>query len=182
MVGVAAGLARAGLRPWVYSIAPFVYARPFEQIRNDACLHDLPVVFVGNGGGYGYGVMGGTHHALGDYGALLTLPNLRVYIPAFDEDLPPVVACLFAEAHPSYLRLGYSEKPAAFPAPAFAPWRRLLHGEGPCLLVVGPLVGSILAAALRLEEPARPSLWLVSALPFPAPPAEFLADVAARIA
>ena len=39
MVSVAAGLARAGLRPWVYSIAPFVYARPFEQIRNDVCLH-----------------------------------------------------------------------------------------------------------------------------------------------
>ena len=56
--------------PWVYSIAPFVYARPFEQIRNDVCLHRLPVVLVGNGGGYGYGVMGATHHALEDYGAL----------------------------------------------------------------------------------------------------------------
>ena len=41
MVSVAAGLARSGLRPWVYSIAPFVYARPFEQIRNDVCLHKL---------------------------------------------------------------------------------------------------------------------------------------------
>ena len=35
-----------------------VYARPFEQIRNDVCLHRLPVMLVGNGGGYGYGVMG----------------------------------------------------------------------------------------------------------------------------
>ena len=30
MVSVAAGLARGGLHPWVYSIAPFIYARPFE--------------------------------------------------------------------------------------------------------------------------------------------------------
>ena len=75
MVSVAAGLARSGLRPWVYSIAPFVYARPFEQIRNDVCLHRLPVVLVGNGGGYGYGVMGATHHALEDYGSLLCLPT-----------------------------------------------------------------------------------------------------------
>src|SRR5882757_10052589 len=67
MISVAAGLARSGLRPWTYSIAPFIYARPFEQIRNDVCLHDLPVRLVGNGGGYGYGVMGATHHALEDY-------------------------------------------------------------------------------------------------------------------
>jgi transketolase len=83
MVSVAAGLAMSGLRPWVYSIAPFIYGRPFEQIRNDVCLHDLPVALVGNGGGYAYGVMGSTHHALEDYGVLLTLPNLRVYVPAF---------------------------------------------------------------------------------------------------
>ena len=45
MVSVAAGLAQErGLRPWVYSIAPFAYARPFEQIRNDVCLHKLPAV------------------------------------------------------------------------------------------------------------------------------------------
>ncbi len=37
MISVAAGMARSGLRPWAYSIAPFVYARPFEQIRNDVC-------------------------------------------------------------------------------------------------------------------------------------------------
>lgn len=58
MVSMSAGLAKNGLKPWVYSIAPFIYARPFEQIRNDICLHCMPVVIVGNGGGYGYGVMG----------------------------------------------------------------------------------------------------------------------------
>ena len=79
MVSVAAGLARSGLRPWTYSIAPFLYARPFEQIRNDVCFHHLPVILVGNGGGYGYGVMGSSHHALEDYGCLLTLtPHARI--------------------------------------------------------------------------------------------------------
>src|SRR5580704_2056897 len=87
LVSVSAGLARAGMRPWVYSIAPFIYARPYEQVRNDLCLHQLPVVLVGNGGGYGYGVMGATHHSLEDNGALLCLPHMRVYIPAFDSDV-----------------------------------------------------------------------------------------------
>ena len=42
---------------------------------------------VGNGGGYAYGSMGATHHALEDYGVLLALPGMRAYIPAFDADI-----------------------------------------------------------------------------------------------
>src|SRR4029077_17482504 len=41
MIGVAAGLAHAGFRPWAYSIAPFVYARPFQQVRKDIFLAHL---------------------------------------------------------------------------------------------------------------------------------------------
>ena len=110
MICVAASMAKTALRPWVYSIAPFVYARPFEQIRNDVCLPDLPVVLVGNGGGYGYGVMGSTHHALEDYGALLTLANMRVFIPAFDSDVMALVDLLMEFPLP-YLRLGLAELP-----------------------------------------------------------------------
>src|SRR5438046_9869692 len=100
MISVAAGMARDGLRPWVYSIAPFMYARPFEQIRNDVCLHNLPVMLVGNGGGYAYGVMGATHHALEDYGTLLCLPYMHAFVPAFSADLAPLVRKLQAFNHP----------------------------------------------------------------------------------
>ena len=55
MVTVAAVMAHEGFVPFVYSISPFVTLRPYEQIRNDVCLHNLPVKIVGNGGGYGYG-------------------------------------------------------------------------------------------------------------------------------
>jgi transketolase len=178
MVSVGAGLARNGWRPWVYSIAPFAYARPFEQIRNDVCLHSLPVVIVGNGGGYGYGVMGATHHALEDYGALLCLPHLRAYIPAFDDDVAAMVPHLFAVNHPAYLRLGLSEAPKGFTPPPFASWRKVLHGRGPTLVVVGPLVGGILEAVRHLDEEERPDVWLVSELPLTPLPAAFLSDLA----
>ena len=95
MVSVAAGAASNGTQCWAYSIAPFIFARPFEQIRNDICLHGLPVVVVGNGGGYGYGVMGATHHALEDYGIMLTLPKMRAYVPAFDGDLRTMIERLW---------------------------------------------------------------------------------------
>lgn len=178
MVSVAAGLARSGLRPWVYSIAPFIYARPFEQVRNDVCLHRLPVVLVGNGGGYGYGVMGATHHALEDYGALLCLPHLRAYVPAFDEDFPALFDRLGSIDHPAYLRLGLSERPADVDAPDYAPWRRLLDGQGWVVVVVGPLVGGIWDAVRRLDEPKRPALWLLGELPIDELPEQFLDDLA----
>ncbi len=177
MVSVAAGLARSGLRPWIYSIAPFVYARPFEQIRNDLAMHDLPAVLVGNGGGYGYGVMGGTHHALEDYGALLTLRNMHVFVPTFGKDVPAVVEKLEKFEHPAYLRLGASEEPMGFKVPEYAPWRRLTEGGGAVLLAVGTVAGPIVAMALELPERHRPNLWVVAELPILELPDEFISDV-----
>lgn len=177
MVSVAAGLARAGLNAWVYSIAPFAYARPFEQIRNDVCLHDLPVKIVGNGGGYGYGVMGATHHALEDYGVMLALQNMHAFVPAFGSDLLPIIRKLFDFRHPAYLRLGLSEQPADVVLPAYAPWRKLIEGEGATMIVVGPIAGSLLLPIRQMENRRRPNMWIVTELPIETVPAEFYDDL-----
>lgn len=180
MVSVAAGVARAGMQCWAYSIAPFIYARPFEQIRNDVCFHDSDVKLVGNGGGYGYGVMGPTHHALEDYGVLLSLPHMRAHVPIFASDLAAVVSRMAADPHPAYLRLGRCERPPGFEPPPYAPWRRLLDGGRGVLVVVGPLAGPILARALETPAADRPIIWGLSELAAGglSPPAECLADIA----
>ena len=179
MVSVAAGLASTGLKPWVYSIAPFVFARPLEQIRNDVCLHDLPVKLVGNGGGYAYGVMGASHHAIEDYGILLSLLNMRVFVPAFGSDISPVVDRLMGLSHPAYLRLGRDEAPRGLEVPTYAPWRKILPGEGPVLLLVGPLAGNLLRPFLEKPHSERPRAWVISELPVEEKnlPAEFLSDL-----
>jgi len=177
MVSVAAGLTRSGLRAWTYSIAPFLYARPFEQIRNDVCFHHLPVILVGNGGGYGYGVMGSSHHALEDYGCLLTLPHMRAFVPAFDSDVSTMIPMLMQCDGPVYLRLGLSEEPKGWPVPEYAPWRKLLSGNGSVLAGVGPLVGGMLTALEQLKEEVRPEVWLVTELPITDVPAEFMESV-----
>jgi transketolase len=177
MVSVAAGLARSGLRPWAYSIAPFIYARPYEQIRNDICLHDLPVVLVGNGGGYGYGAQGGTHHALEDYGALCCLRGMRCFVPVFDQDLRPVTQLLRRAAHPSYLRLGVSEAPAGAVPPEYSAWRHLLTGRKATVLAVGPLAGGIWAAAKDLPDVRRPSVWALAEMPVSQIPCGFIDDM-----
>jgi transketolase len=178
MISMAAGLARKGFRPWCYSIAPFIYARPFEQIRNDLCLHNLPVVLVGNGGGYGYGVMGATHHAIEDYGALLSLNNMRCFVPAFDGDVSAMVDQLMISPTPAYFRLGRTELPGGMEQPHYLPWRRLCGGGGAALLAVGPIVGGVLDAARRMDEASRPCIWLLGELPIREIPDEFKSDIA----
>jgi transketolase len=165
MMSVSAAMAREGFETWAYSIAPFCYARPFEQIRNDICFHCLPVKLIGNGGGYGYGVMGPTHHAIEDYGILLTLPNMSAYIPVFDEDLAAVIPRIGDDSGPAYLRLGLGAAPTGFEIPAYAPWRQLTYGQGMTVIAVGPLAGIYLAGIQNLPEIRRPNLWAVAELP-----------------
>jgi transketolase len=175
MVSVAAGLAREGFKPWCYSIAPFLYARALEQIRNDVCLHNLGVVLVGNGGGFGYGVMGATHHSTNDYGTIGCQPGITSLIPAFDSDVAHLIGDLIAHPRPAYLRLGLSEQPADFVLPAYAAWRKLLDGDAGTILACGPLVGGIVAAAQQSQH--RPAIWLLSEMPIQEIPEEFAADV-----
>lgn len=165
MLSVAAAMAKVGMEVWAYSIAPFVYARPFEQIRNDVALHELPVKIVGNGGGYGYGVMGPTHHAIEDYGVMLSLPGMQACVPAFDEDVEAAVRWVGDAVRPVYLRLGRGEPPAGFAVPEFAAWRQLISGDGPVVIAVGPLAGTYIDALKALPLESRPNFWVLALLP-----------------
>lgn len=165
MVTVGAAMAKQDLEVWIYSIAPFCYARPFEQIRNDVCFHNLAVNLIGNGGGYGYGVMGPTHHGIEDYGVLLTLPNMTVFAPVFDEDVEAVVTRAGDSSGATYVRLGKGEPPQDYTVPAYAPWRQLCSGSGPVVLAVGPLAGTYIEAFAGMSTCNRPNLWAVAELP-----------------
>lgn len=165
MISVAAAMSKQGFEIWAYSISPFVYARPFEQIRNDICFHAAPVKLIGNGGGYAYGVMGPTHHAIEDYGVLLTLPNIEIYIPAFDEDIEDVVNIVGSSSLPSYLRLGRGEIPKNYIPPKYSPWRNILDGEAVVVISIGPISGTFIEAFSELSKKSRPSFWILSELP-----------------
>lgn len=106
MVGVAAGLAYEGKSIFIYSIAPFVVFRCLEQIKLDVCIHNHPVFIIGNGGGYGYGIMGATHHAIEDIACLSPLPNMICWVPSFLEDVDYCIEQIIERKGPAYLRLG----------------------------------------------------------------------------
>lgn len=54
MIGFAAGLAITGYKVVLYNIIPFVLYRCYEQVRNDICYQDLPVILAGIGSGVTY--------------------------------------------------------------------------------------------------------------------------------
>lgn len=176
MIGVAAGLAREGCKVFAYSIAPFCFARPFEQIRNDVCLAHLPVCVVGNGGGYAYGHMGPTHHALEDCAAMNAL-GVRVLVPAFDEDISALLADFSV---PTYLRLGYDVRPKSTDTPPYAPWRQVLTGEQGAIAALGPLAGVAWQALLDVPADSRPSVWAVTEFNADAIPEEFWEQVSGK--
>jgi len=147
MIGVAAGIASLGNEAFVYSIAPFTTFRCLEQIRLDVCIHDLPVYIVGNGGGYGYGIMGSTHHAIEDIGCMSTLDNMTCWIPAFSDDVGYCVDQLRASRKPGYLRLGMGPTRPTNATPC-APVSTVASALDSTATVVclGPIVGNVLAA------------------------------------
>ena len=112
MMGMAAGFASTGKRVFVYSIGNFPTLRCLEQIRNDVCLMNNPVVVVSVGAGYAYGSQGYTHHALEDIAVLRALPNMEVIVPADPAETAALTLSIIASKKPTYLRLGKSGEPA----------------------------------------------------------------------
>ncbi|MFN8298311.1 MAG: hypothetical protein U0T75_04330 [Chitinophagales bacterium] len=174
MVTVAASMAYEGFLPFVYSISPFVTLRPYEQIRNDVCLHKLPVKLVGNGGGYGYGIMGATHHNIEDIGAMRILPNMRVYVPFLASDVEQAINQMVADPNPNYLRLNMGAKINA-QIEGFSPWRKIKSGNRGVVVGTGPVLENICNHPLAEDL----EIWVLSVFPIIDIPAE-LADAVNR--
>src|ERR1700712_4849555 len=82
MVGMAAGLARVGFRPFVDGLSAFVPIRVLEQIKLDVAHDDLPVIFLGDGAGFVYSHLGTSHQSTEDIACTRAIPGLEVLSPA----------------------------------------------------------------------------------------------------
>ena len=82
MTGIATGMALEGKIVFTYSIANFSTLRCLEQIRNDACYHEVNVNIVSIGGGFSYGPLGISHHSTEDLSIMRSLPEISVIVPS----------------------------------------------------------------------------------------------------
>lgn len=157
LVNAAAGLAREGFRPLAYSIASFMTARPFEQIRFSVAYPGLPVVLVGAGGGYCYSASGVSHHAPDDFALMGLIPGLTVVAPGDPGEVRALLPQLLELPGPSYIRIGKFGEPS-YDAPApirLGHARTLRDGEQIAILTTGEMAPIALDA---LPELAREGL------------------------
>ncbi len=153
-MGIASGLATAGLRPFLCGYAPFITARSMEQLRNDVAYAHQRVVIGAAASGISLGVSGGTHHALEDLGLMRALPNMTAIVPVdVHQAWNAVMACEDIDG-PVYIRLGgrvpeptVTEREAAF---RVGRADCLRDGNDVTIIACGCLVGDALQAAETL--------------------------------
>jgi transketolase len=160
MIGMVAGMAQRGLKPFAYTIATFSLYRPFEMVRDDLCYQNLPVTIVGIGGGVTYSTLGATHHAQEDVSLACSVPNLSVVAPCDPAETAAATKwCAGQERGPVYLRLGKAGEPDLTqnaPEPwAFGKIRMIKPGEEVCILSYGPIMKRAFAVAERFEAAGK---------------------------
>lgn len=155
MAGVAAGLALSGKIVFVYSIASFISTRAYEFIRNDVCVHKLPVIIVGSGAGFSYAEAGVTHFATQDIALMRGLANMTVFCPADPLEAQWATRIAVQLKSPVYLRLGKKGEPKIYnkvPKLILGRASQLTKGKDIAIIACGNIVANALKANKLLEK------------------------------
>jgi len=152
MVGVAAGLAKAGFKPIVYGLAAFIPVRVLEQIKIDVCYENLPVIFVGDGAGLVYSHLGASHQSTEDIACTRAIPQIAILSPADRFEMTASLKLAFKLSSPVYLRVGKGDCGDVHMGPVDMDCGQLLKirdGKGKIAFLA---TGSMVKTALRLSE------------------------------
>jgi transketolase len=106
IVGMAAGLARNGKKPFVASPACFLSMRSIEQIKVDVAYSATNVKLIGISGGVSYGALGMSHHSLQDIAVARAIPGLKVVLPADRHETRKMMQALVNDNGGTYVRIG----------------------------------------------------------------------------
>jgi transketolase len=161
MVGMAAGLARVGYRPFVYGLAAFVPIRTVEQIKLDIAHDDLPVVLLGDGAGFVYSHLGTSHQSTEDIACTRSIPGIQVLSPADRFEMTAAMDYAYAVNGPVYLRMGKADlgDVHAGPTGALQPGRLLQVRGGSTDLPGLIATGSMVRVAVEIAEMLNLAVW-----------------------
>jgi len=155
VVGMASGLALEGKIVYVNTISTFITRRCYEQVAVDACLHNLKVRLIGNGGGLVYAPLGPTHLAIEDLSIFRAIPNMTIVAPADADEMKRLMPLTVDHPGPIYIRLGKGYDPIVtndaipFRIGKALPMRK---GRDALLVTTGITLKLALEAAKELES------------------------------
>ena len=157
MVGVAAGLATCGKKPFANTFAMFAAGRAFEQVRNSVAYPHLNVKIVGSHGGLSVGEDGATHQCCEDFATMRSIPGMVVCCPCDGNEMTLAVKALLDYEGPAYLRLGrlaVETVTDSISGYQFELGRgvTLRDGKDVTIIAVGLMVQKALEAARQLAE------------------------------
>lgn len=156
MIGVAGGMAKEGLIPYVTTYASFATTRCLDQVRVNMAYMKFPIKLIGLTAGFGAGILGATHMSIEDVAVMRALPNITIVSPA---DCTEIIKCMMAVArtdNPTYIRLtGPINTPIVYQEDyCFEIGKAItLHeGEDVCIIATGSMVAEALEASRILLE------------------------------
>ncbi len=150
-VGLAAGLARGGMRPYVAVYDTFLQ-RSFDQIMEDVCCQGLPVMILSDRAEFA-AQDGLTHQGLYGNSYFRAIPGLDIFSPLCADELRQMLTWSLAAEKPAVFRY-----PKAFEAGVriseFKPgkWHCLAEGTDAAVIALGNMAGEALRASELLSK------------------------------
>jgi transketolase len=155
-VGIGAGLALSGKKPFVCGPACFLAARSLEQIKLDMAYSGANVKIIGVSGGVSYGALGSSHHSLQDIAVMRAIPGISVVLPCDVRQTQKLTRALAAYEGPVYVRMGRGAVPDVYADEnfEFEIGRASLLRDGGDITIIGTgeTVYHALSAASLLEK------------------------------
>ena len=102
MIGVSAGMALEGLKPWVYTITPFLIERPFEQLKLDIDQQNVNVKLVGFSD---YPTLGPTHTELDGKRLIQLFKNITSFFPSNGDETQAMIFDAYEKTGPAFISL-----------------------------------------------------------------------------
>ncbi|MGN0408866.1 MAG: transketolase family protein [Candidatus Fimousia sp.] len=155
MMGIAAGLAAAGMKPFASTFAMFAAGRAFEQVRNSIGYPHLNVKIGATHAGISVGEDGATHQCNEDIALMRTIPGMTIINPSDDVEARAAVKAAYEMEGPVYLRFGRLAVPVINDKPDYkfelGKGVKLQEGTDVTLVATGLCVSAALDAAKLLN-------------------------------
>ena len=110
MIGMAAGMAKIGFRPYIYGLSAFIPMRVLEQIKIDLAHDSLPAILIGDGAGLVYSHLGSSHQCTEDIAVTRAIPNLEIYSPCDSSELDLCFRSARESKNTAYIRIGKADR------------------------------------------------------------------------